>query len=247
MADVRLLARIILPGLLALSGLPASAQSMMDREGPPPRLHPSVTSSAAEILRAASCVAASGSAPGSAVLASAPQSAEERRAALALLREGERCLHLARRLVTSVAILRGAAAESLYEAQFAAPIAARTPASAAAPMPRPRAPAARAAHALAQCVAATRQDLIRALLAADPGTPAEEVALERFDPAFIACTSPGTRLQVDRTALRGLLAEALYRWSVVQRDGPASPWASAPADVQGSPTPAHAATGAASH
>ena len=192
-------------------------------------------------------MAASKSAPGSAVLASVPQSPEERRAALALLREGERCLHLARRLVTSVAILRGAAAEGLYEAQFAAPIAARTPASAAAPMPRPRAPAGGAAHALADCVAATRQDLIRALLAADPGTPGEEVALERFDPAFIACAPPGTRLQVDGSALRGLLAEALYRWSVVQRDGPASPWVSAPATARGSPTPAQAGTAAASH
>jgi hypothetical protein len=231
-ADRRFLAGFVLLSLAAFSQHPASAQSMMDREGPPPRAHAATISSQAEVLRAAACVARTSPSQAGAVLASVPGSAEERRIALALLRAGERCLHLARPLATSVELLRGAAAESLYEAQFAAPVAARTPAVAVAPIPRP----SRAAGAadpdafrpVADCVAATRQDLIRALLAADPGTPAEQAALRHFDPVFAACTPPGARLQVESGALRGLLAEALYRWSVVQRDGPGAPRAGRP-------------------
>jgi hypothetical protein len=225
--DRRFLVRIILLTLAALWGIPASAQSMMDREGPPPRAQPPAISSPAEVLRAAACVAAAGSSSGTALLASTPQSPEERRAAVALLRDGERCLHLVRRLVTSIAIVRGAAAESLYEAQFATPIAARTPAIAAAPMPRAPASAAAASdpgnsYALAECIAATRQDLVRALLATDPATPTEQAALEGFGPAFVSCATPGTQMRVGSRELRGLLAEALYRWSVAQRDGPAT-------------------------
>jgi hypothetical protein len=221
-----ILVRIILLSLVALSGFPAAGQSMMDREGPPPRAHPVAVSSPAEVLRAAACVAGSASATGAAVLASTPQSPGERRATLAFLREGERCLHLARRLVTSIAILRGAAAESLYEAQFAAPVVARTPAIAAAPMPRP-AGAPAYVNALAECVAATRQDLVRALLSSDPATPAEETALQAFSPIFESCATPGIRMEIGSRELRGQLAEALYRWSVVQRDGPNSPLAAA--------------------
>src|SRR5689334_2686817 len=168
---------------------------MMDREGPPPRAHPAATASPAELLRAAACVAAAGPSPGIAVLATRPGSAEERRAALALLRDGERCLHLARPLATSVELLRGAAEESLYETQFAAPVAARMPAVPTAPMPR-RPGAAAYLYALAECVAAGRQDLVRALLASEPAAPSEAAALQAFNPVFESCATPGIRMQV---------------------------------------------------
>src|SRR5437868_11688062 len=38
----------------------------------------------------------------------------------------------------------------------------------------------------------------------------------------------------------------LYRWSVVPRDGPSSPWAAAPASAQASPAPTQPATNGAS-
>jgi len=44
--------------------------------------------------------------------------------------------------------------------------------------------------------------------------------------------TPGTRLNVDGRMIRGMLAEALYRWSVVQRDGQASAWAAAPENAR---------------
>jgi hypothetical protein len=146
---------------------------------------------------------------------------------VALIRNGERCLRLSRPIVTSPAIARAAAAESLYEAQFAAPIPARTPSIAPSPMPRP-AGAAPYAYALAECVAATRSDLILALLASDPATPAEEAALQAFNPVFESCMTPGVRMEMSSVDLRGMLAESLYRWSVAQRDGPASPSGASP-------------------
>ena len=236
MADRRILVRLFPAVLVALSAITASGQSMMDREGPPPRAHPAAAPNPAEALRASACAIAARPSIGTSILASPPQSPEERRAAVALVRDGERCLHLARPLVASVAIVRGAAAESLYEAQFAAPIAARTPAVAVAPMPRPpEAAAGGYVYVLAECVGAARQDLVRALLASDPATRAEEAAFQAFNPIFESCTPPGIRMEVGTRELRSLLAEALYRWSVVQRDGPTSPWAAGAAAM----APAH--------
>ncbi len=39
------------------------------------------------------------------------------------------------------------------------------------------------------------------------------------------CVPAGSTLSIDPKLMRFLFAEALYRWSVVQRDGPTSPWA----------------------
>ena len=50
-------------------------------------------------------------------------------------------------------------------------------------------------------------------------------ALTALYPGFGACVPTGTQLKVDRGGVRAMLAESLYRWSVVQRDGPTSPWA----------------------
>jgi hypothetical protein len=50
-------------------------------------------------------------------------------------------------------------------------------------------------------------------------------ALTALYPSFGACVPAGTQLRVDRGGVRATLSEALYRWSVVQRDGATSPWA----------------------
>ena len=64
------------------------------------------------------------------------------------------------------------------------------------------------------------------MLATDPRTPEETAALTALHPDFQACVPRGTtQLSYDPRFMRGFLAEALYRWSVVQRDGPTSPLA----------------------
>ena len=72
---------------------------------------------------------------------------------------------------------------------------------------------------------AQQREPVLALLAIEPGGDAEVPAIQALTPAFRACVPAGTRLAFDRAVIRGILAEALYRWSVVQRDGPGSPWA----------------------
>jgi len=183
------------------------------------------------VLRGAACAVQRDPALADALLATVPRSADERSQALAFLRVARRCANLPAQVATSAATLRGAAAESLYEARFAVPPSPHTPALAAAPIARP-APSADPAIAalgpaftLAECAAARAPELIRALLVAEPMTPPERDGFAVLQPVFTLCLPTGSQLQVDARGLRSLLAEALYRWSVVQRDGPGSAWA----------------------
>ena len=186
-----------------------------------------------QVLRAAACAIASDASGGSALLATVLRSSEERRQAVIFLRAARRCGNLPRQVATSASTLRGAVAESLYEAQFTAAAAARAPTLTVAPMTRPAAsddPSVAGlgpAIALSECAAARSPETIRALLAAEPMTPGEQAAFASLNPAFVSCLPAGSQLNVDARGLRSLLAEALYRWSVVQRDGPTSPWAAA--------------------
>ena len=146
-------------------------------------------------------------------------------------------------MATSALIARGAAAEALYETQFATPAAARTPALGAAPLPRPAASGDTVVAELApmyllvDCSAPREPDLVRALLATEPRTPEEAAALTALYPAFRGCVPAGTQLTVDPRIMRSFFAEALYRWSVVQRDGSASPWAAPAATAAAAATP----------
>jgi hypothetical protein len=166
------------------------------------------------------------------LLTTAAFSAEERTQAGNFARAAQRCLRLSAPLATTSYSLRGAVAEAMYENRFATPVAARAPTLGARPLPRPGsgieaqtleilAPM----YALVDCATPRQPDLVRALLATEPRSPEEPPALAAFNPAFIACVPAGTQLRIDPRIMRNLFAEALYRWSIVQRDGPASPWA----------------------
>jgi hypothetical protein len=241
-------------GLAAVLAVPAAAQSgASPQQAPPEEQHSNrrtaaqptpapttVTSSTpAEVLTAVACPLGQDARAGNALLAAVPRSPEERAAAVAFLRLVERCRRGQPRINTSPIALRGAIAEALYEAQFAAPVAARTPALGATPLPRPAASAEEIVailapmYGLVDCATPRQHDLVRALLATEPRTPEESTALTALNPTFIACVPAGSRLTIDPRIMRLFFAEALYRWSVVQRDGPASPWADPAA-----PTPA---------
>jgi hypothetical protein len=224
---------------------PAPAQSMpnhgqsSDRDQPQaaaPAARPPAT--AAELSAASACVIGRNAAAADPILATAPFSAAERQAAIRLSSDMQRCTHASAGLATQINKLRGAVAEALYEARFATPVAARTPALEAAPLPRPTEVEADTLamiapmYQLADCATPRQPDLARAVLATDPGTPAEAAAVAALNPTFVACVPAGTQLRIDPKFLRLLFAEALYRWSVVQRDGPASAWAAAAAPAQ---------------
>ena len=219
--------------LLAFCGPAAAAQS----SGASPTA-PAAATAPAEVLRAVACEIARNRDAGNALLATAPFSAEERTQAGTLLRAAQRCLRLPAPIAVTSYSFRGAVAEAVYENRFATPVAARAPALGAAPLLRP-APGTDAQtveilapmYALVDCAAPRQPDLARALLATEPRSPEETVALTAFNPAFIACVPAGTQLRIDPRIMRNLFAEALYRWSVVQRDGPTSPWAAAAASA----------------
>jgi hypothetical protein len=229
--------------LLAAGGTPAAAQYGSAPAPPPPAAAPRGAPTAApavtapaEVLRAAVCAVGRDANAGTALLATIPFSAEERTQAGALARAAQRCLRLSAPIATTNYSFRGAVAEAVYESRFPTPVAARSPALGTAPLPRPAPGTDPQAveilapmFALVDCATPAYPDLVRALLATEPRSPEEAAALTAFNPAFIACVPAGTQLRIDPRVMRNFFAEALYRWSVVQRDGPTSPWAAAAA------------------
>lgn len=196
---------------------------------------PAQAVSLSDLYRGVACQAAADPASLEAMLATAPFSAGERDEAGRVLRLVQRCQRGAGGTSTSSVLLRAVIAETMLESRFPSPQAARTPAVGVAPLLNLAAATTRAnaatlapAYALAQCTAERRGDAVRAFLASDPGTPAEQAAFGVLNPALAACISGSAALNVDLRTLRGVLAESLYRWSVVQRDGAAAPFAAAP-------------------
>ena len=238
-----------LPGRHALTAIavamlaapsPAMAGQYGPMNSPPPssaqgdRTLPQTTepTALAEVYRAAACVVGRDPAAAGEMLATAPYSREERQKATTLLRSAQRCVRERDPIVTSSVMLRGALAEALYEAQFTAPPAARAPAVPVAPgridasAPETAARIA-SAMALADCSAGTQPETVRGVLATEVGSAEELAALRGLGPVFSGCLPQGSSMDADRGTLRALLADSLYRWSVVQRDGTASAWAAA--------------------
>ncbi|HTU12771.1 MAG TPA: hypothetical protein VMG08_17915 [Allosphingosinicella sp.] len=192
-------------------------------------------STRADLIRAVECQRAADAAPLDALLATAPYSAPEASAAEALAPLLRQC-NSNRPFTTPVAALRGTVAEALLKARFATAQAARTPPLNARPLLDVAAATTRTdaatlvtSYGMADCMGATQAEQVRGLLATDPGTPAEATYFNAtLAPVLGRCaaTAGGSgQISVDARTLRGILAEALYRWSVVQRDGPSSPLA----------------------
>jgi hypothetical protein len=237
-------------------GLPGVAIAQYGGSNPPPppetpRSNSGQTTAAptpatpAELQTAAACVIGDNAAAADAIFATAPFSPEERQQAILLVREMQRCLHQRQPMATSPALLRGALAETVVEARFATPQAARTPALSAAPLFRTELATTRtdaatfaAAYAMAECTVVQHPELVRALLATAPATPEAGAAIQALNPAFVACVPQGSQISIDPRLIRGVLAEDLYRWSAVQRDGAASPFAAAAAAPPATPAPA---------
>jgi hypothetical protein len=105
--------------------------------------------------------------------------------------------------------MRGAIAEQLYLQSY--PQALDTPSQPDAPVAAAR--GENPYRAYARCVAARNGPAVDAVLRAAPGSDAEKAAYRQTMPTLSSCIAGGeaARLEIDRTALRGFLAEALYR------------------------------------
>jgi hypothetical protein len=244
--------------MLALA-LPAAAMAQYGQPTPtPPQSMPghgesappaaaaaaATRATAIEAFAAAACVIGRNATAGDALFATPPLSAGEREQAVRLLAEMRRCAHRPQ-LASTATMIRGAFAEAAFEVGFPAAQAPRNPPLEAAPLVRPTdGDAAFLAqigpmYQLTDCATPRQPDLARAVLATDPGSPAEATAVAALNPTFIACVPAGSQLRIDHRVMRFMFAEALYRWSVVQRDGPASRWAAAPAAAPASASASH--------
>jgi hypothetical protein len=238
----------VLAAVTVATAMPAPAAA---QNAPPPEENPlqarrraqaqgqqtpaQAASTRADLIRAVGCQLSADAAPLEALLAAAPYSAQEATAAAALQPLLRAC-NSNRAFTTPVAALRGTVAEALLKARFATPQGARTPALNGKPLLDVAAATTRAdaatlvtSYGMADCMGASQGAAVRALLATDPGTPAEAAYFNATLAPLLgrcAATAGGSgQISVDARTLRGILAESLYRWSVVQRDGPTSPWA----------------------
>jgi len=211
-------------------------QSARQRQAGQPAPQAPTTVGAADLSLGVACQLAADAASLEPMLATPPYSVREREDGARILRLIQRCQRSRGALTTSSALLRAAIAEALYESRFATVQAARSPEvpvasflQVAAATTRPDAAGLVPAYAMAQCTAARHPEPIRALLATEPGTPAEAAALTALNPAFVSCVTGSLTLNMDMKTLRGVLAESLFRWSIAQRDGASSPYAAAAA------------------
>jgi hypothetical protein len=180
------------------------------------------------------CLARRNAGTFSTLLQAPPYSAAERREATQLLPLMQRCTGDSTTLSTNATQLRAIAAEDMYEHQFTAAQAVHAPPVPVAPLLRPseaRSPSDIAplapSYALAECLTAAHPDQVRVYLAADATGDAEQTAFRALTGGLAACIPAGAprRIGVDGPTFRGILAEDLLRWSMVQRDGAASPYA----------------------
>jgi hypothetical protein len=230
-----------LAALVATPALASAQRGSAERQAPrpssttttpqPAAAAPATPATAPQLHAASACLVGRNAAVADALFATAPYSNEERTEALRLLGEMQRCAGGAR-MMSSVPLIRGALAEAVLESRFPTALPARAPALGAKPLlqvelatTRTDAAALAPAYALAECTAVRYQELVRALMASEPASPAASAAFSALSPAFSACVTGNLQLNVDARTLRGVLAEDLYRWSVVQRDGPTSPLA----------------------
>jgi hypothetical protein len=238
----------VLAALTVVTAMPASAPAQsVPVEDNPMQAHrraqargeqpgqAQAASTRADLIRAVGCQLSADPAPLEALLATAPYSAQEAAAGEALMPHLRSC-NSNHAFSTPVAAVRGAVAEAMVKARFATPQAAHSPAVGVKPLldvaaatTRPDAASLVTSYGMADCMGATQSEPVRALLATDPGTPAEATMFNTtLGPLLGRCaaTAGGTgQISVDGRTLRGILAESLYRWSVVQRDGATSPWA----------------------
>ena len=208
----------VLPLVAAvLAGTPAVAQdsSAAYRGRPDPSDRPRNTApvDSAEakrwMQRFAQCVVAGDPTGARQLLATSPGSADERDRLVRIAQQRANCLHHGK-LRMKGNWMRGAIAEQLYLRAYPKPIeAAATP---DAPLTA-RADAQKWPYqAYADCIVARNAPAADAMLRAEPGSAAEKSALQQTMPTLSSCLAGGkdSKLAIDRTMLRGYLAESLY-------------------------------------
>lgn len=158
----------------------------------------------------AQCVVRGDSATARTLLATAVGSAEERALMIRIADSRKGCLHQGR-LRLKGNWMRGALAEQLYLRTYPSPVSSGAQPDAPAPAGSGD-DKLRPYQAYAGCVVARNAPAADAVLRAEPGSAAEKAAYRDTMPTLSSCLAGGeeSKLAIDRTTLRGYLAEALY-------------------------------------
>lgn len=141
----------------------------------------------------------------------APESADR---LLSWVAQRSRCLRIRGGLRMRSPVMRGAIAETLYLHTFDRPpatgeIAAPAAPSSGNPLLVP--------YEVTQCAAGRDPVAADSLVRSKRRSPEEVEAVNRLKPALSACAGRGVRLDFNRTMIRSLMAEGLYK----VRSGPA--------------------------
>jgi hypothetical protein len=75
--------------------------------------------------------------------------------------------------------------------------------------------------AFADCIVRADPTASDAVVRGGPATPEEAAALSKLMPAMSGCVSKGRSTKLHKTALRGFIAESLYKLSVASSNGAA--------------------------
>lgn len=154
-------------------------------------------------------------AAGEALLASAPDSAEEAsliRAATSLV-YADCPVRFPRTRLNNPIVMRGAIAEAIYKGDRMKPRRADLPFDEAF-RPSDRESATAVARWVARCAVHRKPLLAHPILSFNPGAIGEANALRSLKPSLAACLPEGERLQISRLEFRALIAEQLYHASV---------------------------------
>ena len=138
------------------------------------------------------------------LIATTPGTPEEDQIVRRLVRRGDpNCLFPGDSVTLSVVYLRGVIAEALLRSDTGLPANYRLPAPTAAEV--------RNLGDVARCYASGHRTQVQNLLATEPGTAEEVAAVQSLWNDFRVCFPPNTRIRMNATWIRFLLAEALLR------------------------------------
>lgn len=221
--------RLLVAAAALVAAAPASAQiltSTQDRmtHGKPSKSD--VARSDALLRRTAACVAKRAPTRIDSLLSTAPGSPKEASILSSFQSRLDWCVPGDDSIGFPWSLLRGALVEALYKERFPQPLpaAAAVPASVLAAWTAPHLTSGGTVeleyfHGVARCVVARDPRRVEKLLTTIPMSSDEALALRPIRPALPGCIDSGIAFTASRESLRGLLAEALLRYRLDQRQG----------------------------
>lgn len=143
-----------------------------------------------------------------AILMMPPAAAETEQRLLSWMAQRSRCLRVRGALRMRPPVMRGAIAETLYLETFSRPPAGGGIVPAAGPSSDDP---ILASYEVTQCAAARDPVAADRLVRSKRRSPEEVAAVDQLKPALSACARPRIRLDFNRTMIRSLMAEGIYK------------------------------------